>query len=47
MKEMGWSWEDLMEIPYERYLMTRRIVSIENKEEAKQVNKAESQAKNI
>lgn len=45
MKQMGWSYTDLMEVPYEEYLDHRRILSIEGKEEQKEQKKAERQAK--
>lgn len=45
MKEMGWSYQQLMDTPYEEYLNYRRIMSLENKEEIKQKKKQERQAK--
>lgn len=45
MKEMGWSYEELMNTPYETYLDISRIMSIENKEEEKQTNQMEKQVK--
>lgn len=44
MKEMGWSWEQLMNIPFERYLEVSRIISLESKKEAKEQEKMEQKA---
>ena len=32
MREMGWTYEELMECPYEKYLDITRIMSLESKE---------------
>lgn len=46
MNEMGWTWEDLMNTPYEEYLKISRIISLEKKEESKQEDKIEEEAGN-
>lgn len=45
MNEMGWSFQELMETPYETYLDISRIISLENKEELKEQKKAEREMK--
>lgn len=35
MKRMGWSYEELMNTPYSRYLDISRIISLEEKEKKK------------
>lgn len=36
MQELGWSYEELMDCPYERYLDYRRLMSLEAKEKKKE-----------
>lgn len=36
MSELGWSYEELMNCPYEQYLNYRRLMSMEAKEKKKQ-----------
>lgn len=45
MKEMGWSYEDLMELPYDEYLNYSRIMSLEKKEEKKESERQQRKAK--
>lgn len=45
MQEMGWSYEELMSTPYERYLDTSRLISLSSKEEKRESEKAERKAK--
>lgn len=45
MQEMGWTYEDLMDTPYEVYLDTTRILSLESKEEEKEQKKVEARQK--
>lgn len=46
MREMGWSFEDLMSTPFERYLDTSRIISLTKKEEQKKQKKTERKVSN-
>ena len=42
MKEMGWTWQELMETPYEEYLKIKRILSIEAKKKQRETEKAKN-----
>jgi len=44
MQEMSWSYEDLMNCPYEKFLEYKRIMSLETKEKKK---KQKSKSGNI
>jgi len=44
MKEMGWSWNELMDTPEEIYLSLLRIISIKAKDEIKRSKEATKHA---
>lgn len=44
MREMGWSYQELLDTPYEQFLKTRRIVNIEKKEEKRQKEQQKKEA---
>ena len=43
MEEMSWSYRDLLDCPYEKYLEYSRIMALEKKQEKKEQDKIESQ----
>lgn len=45
MQELGWSYEELMNCPYEQYLNYRRIMTLEKKEEVQEKERQQRQAK--
>lgn len=45
MKEMGWTYQELLDTPYKMYLNISRIMSLENKEKMRQKKQAERGAK--
>ena len=45
MKEMGWSYEELMNTPYNEYLNFTRLMSIEKKEKKKQGERQQRRVK--
>lgn len=47
MQEMGWSYEELMDTPYDRYLDISRMLSLESKHKQKKSSKAERKAQQV
>lgn len=47
MEEMSWSYDDLMNCPYEKYLDYSRIASLESKNRKKEAKKNERKARNV
>lgn len=44
MQELGWSYQDLMNCPYEEYLNYRRLMALEKKEEIKEKKRQQRKA---